>query len=211
MWRHAPRITGVGEILIQARSRRNDLRYRRNDLIDAARIDVVLCAGAKVMLGVGLVFEVVADAIFSLVLRRIERDDAVGEGEIVPFGTVGDGAGLGLEELKSAQGVLPIVDPLEFLDAVGSSRDRRCIDLLIRICRLARKRSGRAVEGRPVQPLIRRIVLLVGRRTGEKDRREIVLGSSGEMDVARDCVLRPRLKAETIRADLCWIERMPSP
>ena len=84
---------------------------------------------------------------------------------------VRDGADLRLEQLKPPKRVRPIVNPLEFLDAVRSSRARRRIDLLVRIRRLPRERRGWAVEGGPLESLIGRIVLLVCGRAGEKDGR----------------------------------------
>src|SRR5580704_2150395 len=101
--RYAPRVAYVNEILVQSRCRSDDLRHRRHDLVEVARINLVLSAGTKVRLVVGLVLKVVTDPVLALVLRRVERDDAVGKGEVIPFGAVGDGPDLRLEELKATQ------------------------------------------------------------------------------------------------------------
>ncbi len=142
--RHAPRVAQVCEVLVQPRGRRDRLRHSRDDLIDAARVHVVLRARANVVLVACLILEIVAEAILPLGLCGVERDHAVGERKIVPFRAVGDSADLRLKNLKPPQRVLPVMHPLQLFHAVRAARDRRRLDLLIRIRRLARKRDARA-------------------------------------------------------------------
>ncbi len=101
--RYAPRVAQVDEILIQPWGRRNDLRHGRYDLVNAACVDGILRPSAKIGFVVGLVLKVITNSVLALVLRRVERNDAVGKGEVVPFWTVSDGTDLGLKQLKATQ------------------------------------------------------------------------------------------------------------